>query len=292
MPARSETIEIASRDGHRKSALHALLAGDRLLTALPGSGIAPSALPTDGKTPPMTIASIGPDVLEALDVLANLAAQGTFDDETRVEKCIDRREFLVVEFLREPIGINPGPLTNVRCVLRADAVNVLQRIEDLLTFRDVDACETWHAVAPNIERERRVSALPLLESGILLIDHEPLSFADHDLTVFSASFDTASNLHGWFLLYGFELLVAIRNSTLGQVVWTQFDGDPVAGEDADEKFPHFSADVGEELLSVFKPNLESGVGQCFHDFCVERDFILFGHMKGSFLGVFARESEL
>jgi hypothetical protein len=41
----------------------------------------------------------------------------------------------------------------------------------------------------------------LLETGILLVDHEPLSFADHDLAVFGATFDAAANLHGWFLLF-------------------------------------------------------------------------------------------
>tara|TARA_B100001057_G_C22033306_1_gene638089 strand:+ start:219 stop:395 length:177 start_codon:yes stop_codon:yes gene_type:complete len=45
------------------------------------------------------------------------------------------------------------------------------------------------------------SALPLLETGILLVDHEPLSLADHDLAVLGATFDAASNLHGWFLLF-------------------------------------------------------------------------------------------
>ena len=87
-----------------------------------------------------------------------------------------------------------------------------------------------------------------------------------------------------------ELLVAIRNSTLGQVVWTHFNGDPVAGEDADEELPHFSTDVGEEFLSVFETHLESGVGQCFHDLCVERNFVLFGHYGEIVPGSCFRES--
>ena len=46
------------------------------------------------------------------------------------------------------------------------------------------------------------SALPLLQTRVLLIDHKPLSLADHDLAVLGASLDTAADLHGNHLRLG------------------------------------------------------------------------------------------
>ena len=71
--------------------------------------------------------------------------------------------------------------------------------------------------------------------------------------------------------------MTVRNSTFGQVVGAQFDGYPVSGEDANEKLPHLSADVGEEFLPVFKTHFESCIGQSFDDFRVESDLVLLGH---------------
>ena len=73
--------------------------------------------------------------------------------------------------------------------------------------------------------------------------------------------------------------MAIRDSTLGQVVGTHFDGHPITWKDSDEELSHLPADVCEKLLAVFETHLEAGVGECLHDFRVECDFVLFGHME-------------
>ena len=44
---------------------------------------------------------------------------------------------------------------------------------------------------------------------------------------------------------GRKLLVAIRDATLGEVVWGHFESDAIASENTDSVAPQFSGEVGE-----------------------------------------------
>ena len=51
------------------------------------------------------------------------------------------------------------------------------------------------------------------------------------------------------------------DAALAHVVSGNLDGDDVAGQDADEVFPHFPRNVCDDLVSIVKPNAELSVGQ-------------------------------
>lgn len=50
----------------------------------------------------------------------------------------------------------------------------------------------------------------------------------------------ADPLHTWLNLHGFPLLVSVRNSTTGQIVWAHFKNDAVLGQNANIILPHFA----------------------------------------------------
>jgi hypothetical protein len=115
---------------------------------LPATVFGPGPLAADGETSAMTLAAVGADVPQTLHVLLDLATQGAFDHETTVDDGADRTQLLVVELARKGVRFDPGLLQDVGGELRADAVDVLQGVQDLLLFGDVDAGDAGHGDAP------------------------------------------------------------------------------------------------------------------------------------------------
>lgn len=63
------------------------------------------------------------------------------------------------------------------------------------------------------------------------------------------------------------LFVAVHDSAPGEIVGAKFYRHPIAGEDADEVFPHTSRNMRQNLVLVFKLDFEHRVGQRLYDSC-------------------------
>ena len=59
----------------------------------------------------------------------------------------------------------------------------------------------------------------------------------------------------------------VHDSAPCQVIRTQLDRNPVAGEDANEVFAHASRNMGQGLVLIFKLHPEHGIGQDLDDHC-------------------------
>ena len=76
------------------------------------------------------------------------------------------------------------------------------------------------------------------------------------------------------------MLGAECDASFGEVVGADFDGDAIAGEDADVVHAHLATDVGQDfgLLVIGEPHLEHGVGERLgHDGFERQLVILLGH---------------
>ena len=69
--------------------LDTLLTGDSLFLTLTSTSVGLCSLAAAGETLAVAIAAVGLDVLEALNVLLNLAAESTFDQEVGVDHVVD-----------------------------------------------------------------------------------------------------------------------------------------------------------------------------------------------------------
>src|SRR5262249_10156687 len=110
--------------------LDALLPGDGLLLALAGAGVGSGALAADREAAPVALAAVGADLLEALDILGDLAAQGALDDVPAVDDGVDRRELLLVQLAGAQVGVDRCLREDVMGELRPDPVDVLEGEED------------------------------------------------------------------------------------------------------------------------------------------------------------------
>jgi hypothetical protein len=95
----------------------------------------------------MTFTTPAAGVLQTLDVLLHLSSKGTFDDVVGVDLACDARDLMVGEVLRTGVGVHLGSLENELCGGWTDPMDVLQGVQDLLVFRDVDAGDTRHGLA-------------------------------------------------------------------------------------------------------------------------------------------------
>jgi hypothetical protein len=96
----------------------------------------------------MAITTPATNILQSLDVLLELPTQGAFHHVVRVNLDRDGSHFLIGKLASSTIGIDRGLLQNGLGGLGTYTVDVLQRVEDLLVFWDVDAGDTRHSVAP------------------------------------------------------------------------------------------------------------------------------------------------
>src|SRR5579863_8298137 len=86
-------------------------------------------------------------------------------------------------------------------------------------------------------------------------------------------------LSGWIRPLSFagratrNLLVAVNDTTLGQVVRRHLHSNAVAGKDSDVVHPHFAADVGEQLdvVAFVQLDAEPGAGQILQDYALDLD---------------------
>src|SRR5574337_1613582 len=80
------------------------------------------------------------------------------------------------------------------------------------------------------------------------------------------------------------LLAAVGDAAFGQVVGREFDGNAVAGEDADVVLAHAPGDVGEDHMPVVQLHAEGGVRQGLDDFAFHLDVFFFWHARSQSYG--------
>ena len=56
---------------------------------------------------------------------------------------------------------------------------------------------------------------------------------------------------------------SIRDSALSQVIWSEFNSDPITTQDSDVMFSHFSRNMGNDDMLVVKFYAKLSVGEVF-----------------------------
>src|SRR5438046_1382099 len=107
--------------------LHALLAGDSLTRALAGAGVRTGALDAVGQVSAVAAATVAVDVLEPLDVLLNLTAEGAFDHVRAVDDVDDAADLVFVELAGLLHRIDVGLFEDFHGIDRANAIDVTKR---------------------------------------------------------------------------------------------------------------------------------------------------------------------
>lgn len=99
--------------------------------------------------------------------------------------------------------------------------------------------------------------LTLFVSRVIADNHDA-TVATNDLALVTDLLDAWVNLHVSYLAWGSRepLLVAINDSTSGEIVGAKFNNDFVLGKNADVVLPHFSRDVSQNLVTVSQLNPE------------------------------------
>lgn len=75
-----------------------------------------------------------------------------------------------------------------------------------------------------------------------------------------------------------RLLVTVNDPTTGQIVWAEFNYDPILWEDSDVVLAHFSGNVSENQVSVCEFYPKHCIGQCLSDSTLDLNHaVFFGH---------------
>ena len=75
-----------------------------------------------------------------------------------------------------------------------------------------------------------------------------------------------------------QLLHAVRNASLAQVVWGHFNLDLVACKNADVVLAHAAGDVGDNDVPVLQLHAKHGVGQGLLNRAFHFDDVVFSHV--------------
>src|SRR5580692_11066445 len=122
-----------------------LLAGDGLGRTLAGAGVGMGALTADRQALAVTQAAVAGQVHQPLDVDGGLAAQVAFDLVVAVDRLADLQHLGVGELVDAPGVLDADLVHDLLGLGLANAMAVLQRNDDALVGRYVDACDTGHA---------------------------------------------------------------------------------------------------------------------------------------------------
>src|SRR5919198_1624249 len=121
-----------------------LLAGDRLLRPLAGTGVGVGALAADRQPAPVPDALVGADLDLALDVLGDLAAQVALDLVVAVDPLAQADDLLLGEVAHARVGVHPRALERLEGAGPAEAEDVGEAdLHPLLTGK-VDAGDACH----------------------------------------------------------------------------------------------------------------------------------------------------
>src|SRR5665213_1734313 len=126
-------------------ALLLLLAGDRPGGTLAGAGVGVGSLTAHRQALAVPQSAIAGQVHQPLDVHRRFAPKVAFDLIVAIDGLADVDHFLIGELVDPPAVLDADPADDLARLGLTDAVNVLQRDDDALVGRNVDACDTGHA---------------------------------------------------------------------------------------------------------------------------------------------------
>ena len=104
------------------------------------------ALAADRKALAVTQAAVAGQVHQTLDVDRGLATQVAFDQIVAVDRLADLQDFRVGQLIDAASVLNANLLDDLLGFRLADPMDVLQRDDDALVSRNVDASDTGHAL--------------------------------------------------------------------------------------------------------------------------------------------------
>src|SRR5262249_41633974 len=142
----------------------------------------------------------------ALDVLLHFPAEVTLDGEL-VDLDAEAVDLIVGQAADPGVRIQAGRRDDLLRGRLADAVDVGECDLQPLFAGNVDTGNASHRCSCS-------SALALLVTGVFA-DHHDATVPANDLALLADFLDTRSDLHGW------PLLVAVRDSTPGEVVGSE-----------------------------------------------------------------------
>jgi hypothetical protein len=90
--------------------------------------------------------------------------------------------------------------------------------------------------------------------------------AADDFALFTDGFNARADFHrraSFRRFTGFSLFVSIGDPTSGEVVRGEFYLDTIAGQDSDVMHTHFSGNVGQHLVAIFKLDTKHRIWQRF-----------------------------
>src|SRR5215469_12697188 len=143
-----------------------LLAGNCLRRALAGPGVGVSALAAHGQTATMAQSTVAAEIHQPLDVHRNFAPQIALDHVVAVDHLAQLQHFLVGQ-LRHPARFRDrGLFQDLLGFGLANSIDILQRDDDALVGRQIDASDTSH-VSYSLQRPSRLGRVPevLLSPG-------------------------------------------------------------------------------------------------------------------------------
>jgi len=108
-------------------------------------------------------------------------------------------------------------------------------------------------------------------------DHHDATVPADDLALLANFLDTRSDLHG------VPLLVAVRNSTPGEVVGGELYLNLVARQNADVVHTHLSGDMSQDFVAIFEFDSEHGVRKRFDNGAFKHNGVFFRLGQGGLL---------
>src|SRR5690606_31371085 len=93
-------------------------------------------------------------VHQTLDVHGNVTAKITFHDIVAVDCFADLDDFRVGKFVHTTLNGNANLGANIQGELIADPMDILQRDDNALVRRDIDASNTSHVCSPSFSANR------------------------------------------------------------------------------------------------------------------------------------------
>jgi hypothetical protein len=145
------------------------------------------ALTVDGEATAVTKTAVATEVHQALDVQLNFALEIAFDAVLGLEEIADTLDLGLREFLGLLLRRDIRALADLARERTANAVEVRERVSDLLVTGEVDACNTSHDVSS-------FSALALLVARVLTDDTND-AFSSNDLALIANFLDRRTDLH-------------------------------------------------------------------------------------------------
>lgn len=160
---------------------------DGLAATFARAGVGLGALTTNGKPLAMALSAVAVDAEQTLHVGLLLTTEVTLSDKLHaLDGLNDLRKLIVGEFASADVGVDVGRGKDLAAQGKTDAIDVGQRVFDLLVVGDVDSEEAGHGARGEVMKSG--SALALLVTRVFA-HHTHHTLPTDDAAVFAKLFD-------------------------------------------------------------------------------------------------------